>query len=453
LSAAPRRSPLELVVPVVAGATVFAFAAGSSSVAQIVEPARAARWVAVLVLLAVAAAWALERRNGRQLPPVAVVGPVVFVGLALVSAAWSVTPRLSVERAVSFALLIAAALAVAVAVRGHGGDAERVLLGIVGGAVAVALAGVVTLAAAHDRAVVHASIEVPSRYQGFGENPNTAALLYAVAIPLAVGLTLNAATRRRRAALLVAVVFLLGSTVASGSRGSLAAAALGSLVVIGLGARGRTRVILIAAAIACAVAGAVIQSLPEPLPIRPVASSPTATAPPPAPKPPRFQDAEAAYPLSEDIGKPLPGGGEPTRRRRFFGGSGRGEAWLGTLRLAEQRPLLGYGFGTEQKVFVDRYYAFVGGSPENTYIGIALQLGAFGLLGLLGSIAALLVAGRPALRSPARSVALACLGAVTAGLTIAVVQSYIYSAGSIAAASFWIPLFLLPALAFRNAHG
>jgi O-antigen ligase len=153
-------------------------------------------------------------------------------------------------------------------------------------------------------------------------------------------------------------------------------------------------------------------------------------------------DVERAYPLEDDIGRPLPGGGEPEIERSLFGASGRTEAWRGAIGRAAERPLLGFGFGTEARAFVDRYYAFVGGRPENSYIGIAIQLGSVGLAALLALLAVLVVGGRG---SPA-GLGSACAGVVAAGLAVAVVQSYLYAAGNIAAATFWIAAFLLPAL-------
>jgi O-antigen ligase len=134
-------------------------------------------------------------------------------------------------------------------------------------------------------------------------------------------------------------------------------------------------------------------------------------------------------------------------RRSFLSSSGRVEAWKGALRQAEQRPLLGYGFGTESRVFVDRYYTFVAGLPENSYVGLALQLGTLGVLALLGLVAILVLPARRALLGPRRTLVAACTGAVLAGLVLAGVQSYVYAVGNIAAATFWICAFLVPAAA------
>ena len=158
-------------------------------------------------------------------------------------------------------------------------------------------------------------------------------------------------------------------------------------------------------------------------------------------------NVEDYYPLDADIGRPLPGGGEPSKPRSFFGASGRSVAWTGAIEQAVGRPLVGYGFGAERDVFVDRYYTFVGGLVENSYIGLALQLGVVGLVLLLVLVATLVVTGWPALAGPERCLAAACLGVLAAGLAIAATQSYVYSVGNIATAALWITAFLLPAVA------
>ena len=439
-------------MPFLVATTVFAFASGSSSVDAVTRIGRDARWVVLILLFVAAAAWAVQRGRLLALPARVPAAAAGFLVLALASALWSVAPRLSAERAVSLGLLLAAALLLSVAVRGRPAGAERLLVGLLGGAVTVALAGLLLLAVDYQRAVEPRSIEVPWRFQGFGQNPNTAALLFALGVPIALSGTLAAQTRTRRALLAAALALLAGSIVASGSRGALFSAGLGSLAVV-FAWRGVSRksALAVVALLACVGAGVGIQQIPQPAPISP---PPASSAPAqPAPKPPRYANVDDSYPLDADIGRPLPGGGEPTLRRSFFAASGRGQAWAGAIGQAAQRPLLGFGFGTEAKVFVDRYYYFIGGVPENAYIGITLQLGIVGLLALGTLVAVLVTAGRTALAGPYRLLAGACLGAVLAGLGVAVVQSYLYSAGNIAAATFWISAFLLPALAAAVADG
>ena len=155
-----------------------------------------------------------------------------------------------------------------------------------------------------------------------------------------------------------------------------------------------------------------------------------------------------ALPLEDDpneLGRPRPGGQLVTYRRTLLGSSGRAQAWEGAIRESMERPLLGYGFGTEERVFNDRYYVFQGARPENSYIGLALQLGLVGLgLFLLGGVLLAVVFFRYVRGwQRSRPVPLACAGIVSSGLVLALIQSYVYSVGNVATVSFWLAAFLL----------
>jgi hypothetical protein len=142
----------------------------------------------------------------------------------------------------------------------------------------------------------------------------------------------------------------------------------------------------------------------------------------------------------------LPGQPNPTSRT-LFGLTGRGEAWRGALDLADERPGAGYGFGTEDRVFVDRYANFAGGLPENSFIGTYLQLGALGLVALVGLVAAL---GVGAARYGLRRHGAPALGVIVAALVLAMVQSYIYSVGNIGTLTVWVCAALGGAVATRE---
>lgn len=437
----PRRT-VDLALPALLAATVFAFAAGSSSLAAAKSAAHDLRWVALAALGALAAvAWRGRGRPDRR-PAGAAAG---FAALAIVSAAWSVAPRDSLGRGVSLALLLGTVSALGAYATVEEGAAGRLLAGLVAGAGAVALAGLALLAVSYHTAVESASIEAPARLRGFGEDPNTASLLFALALPIAIAALAAARSRRLRAAAGCAALLFAGSIVGSGSRGALLAAAAGSAVAVAIVAscaHPRRLAALLAAVVLATVGAAYLQSLPDPVALQaPVA----ATAAPPHAAP-RYQDVEQRYPLDNDVGRPLPGGGEPPVSRSFFGTSGRTTAWRGALDVAADRPLLGYGFGTEARAFVDRYYGFVGSLPENSYVGITLQLGIVGLLALLGLVALVAASGARAVAGPGRVAAAACAGVVAAGLAVGVVQSYLYSVGNLATLPFWASLFLLPAL-------
>lgn len=434
LERAAPQAVVDRLVPLLVGATVFAFALGSSSVPSLTRIGHPLRWIVLVALLLAAVPWA---RVEGTMPSGVAMSAAALVGLAVLSTGWSVEPRTTFEKAVSLGLLFAVAGLLALGVRGRPERAASVLTGVLGGAVVVGLVGFALLAFAHGRAVQPATYQEPARFKGLGQDPNTVALLFAVVLPIAAWRVLRPG---RRAVAVAALLVLLATIVASGSRGAVVAAAAGSLVMLAAGLR-RPRPLLAGAAVVVVLAGAgvVVQSLPKPAtllpPVPPAHTGPTAK--------PGYANAEESYPLAADVGQPLPGGGQPPVNRTLFGSSGRAEAWTGALHEVWRRPIAGHGFGTEAAVFVDRYYRFVGGLPENSYIGLALQLGAVGLLALLALVAALGRSGWTALRTGRRDLAAASIGVLAAGLVAGVVQSYFYSVGNIAAAALWIPAFLL----------
>jgi O-antigen ligase len=134
--------------------------------------------------------------------------------------------------------------------------------------------------------------------------------------------------------------------------------------------------------------------------------------------------------------------GTPVIRRTFFTSSGRRAAWSGAIHQAEKRPVAGYGFGTEARVFVDRYANFESDLVENAYIGAALQLG---IVGLVLFVAVAVVALGPFARAPSGGIEAACAGVAAAALVVAVTQSYFFSVGNIGTLTAWVSLFLLAA--------
>ncbi|MBV8479280.1 MAG: O-antigen ligase family protein [Actinobacteria bacterium] len=430
-----RRLTLDLAVPVLLAATLVAFAAGSSSVTSLVHDGRGARWVALLALFVAAVAWV--GRPAARFRVAVVAAAVAFAAIAVESSVWSVDPRLTIERAGTFVLLFATAGALALRCAARPESSRPVLWGIAGGAFAVTVLGLVTLAFDHSAAVQAATYDLPARYRGFGQNPDTASLLLALCLPIAVWLAYQARGRERIAALACGLAFD-ASIAASGSRGAIIAGFVGVFVVIAF-ARERLRARALAAGAAAVLLGVTIAVALAPT-SKGNASKPATPAQTPAAvikAKPGYANIGVEYPLEFDIGFQGPGESAPTHRT-LFGLSGRGEAWRGTIDLADQRPALGYGFGTEDRVFIDRYANFVGGSPEDSYIGIYLELGAFGLIAFAALV---LVLAFTALRrrTPVAVISLAVL--VTA-LVIAVVQSYIYSVGDIGTVTVWVCAFL-----------
>ena len=379
-----------------------------------------------------------ERPGG---PAFLAVGALAL--LALASAAWSARVHRTEKSALAFLILILAAAALADATARRPEAVRRILEALYAGATLVALLGLLLLSATHTEAVQAASTQYPARYRGIGQNPNTVPLLLALAMPLGLWLFETARTKAGRIAAATSVLLLDGSIVASGSRGALIAALAGSAVwLVTVAGSWRRRLALVAVAAAVFAADVAVTQIPKAAP-----SPPPSRQQGPAHV---VRDAQLTHPLEDEIGNPATGGGGTPIRRTLFGTSGRARAWDAALHQAARRPVAGYGFGTERFVFVDRYYGFDSSVPENSYIGVLLQLGIVGLVVFLGLGAALAVAAFTALRGPPgpfRAVARACTAVLVAAAVLGLTQSYLTSVGNIAIAIVWIPALLLPALA------
>jgi O-antigen ligase len=425
------------LVQVALAVTVLAIASGSSSVRWVIEHTRGGiRWATLFVLCGLALIWA-ARRGRDQLfavrPPA--LACAAFAGVAVLSTAWSVAPRLTFERAATICAVFVVGAALAVAARDRPQAVAAVLTGLLGGVVTVAVASLLTLAFTHGNAVQPATLAYGARFQGYSQNPNTLGMLLAVGMPIATWAVLAAGSTARRALAAAVWLLLFGELAATGSRGSLAAAAVGTIVVVALDGRPtRQRV---------AVAGACLLAFAA-------GTAATRVAKPSAQQPPTIptrlpNDAELSHPLESELGAPKNG---EIQRRSLFSSSGRFRAWRGAIDQGDQRPVAGYGFGTESRVFVDRYYGLDSDVTENSYVGLYLQLGLVGVVLFLLVVVRALAAG---FRSAARQVTAApAVAVVCAGTVLAVGQSFVYSVGATGTLPFWICVFLTSALAPRT---
>lgn len=404
---------------------------------------RSSRWVMLFVLACLAGAYLLVTRPAlRRLPGAGATA--TFVALGLLSTAWSPDPRLTFGRGVAFAVLIAVAVALALGASDRPRVAGQLLLAVLAGTTIIAAAGLVELWHAYDQAIVPATRGQGARYSGIGQNPNQVAMLIAITLPLALWTLREARGRVARAAAAVVLLLLGASLVASGSRGAILGAFAGCLVYT-LAVTARRRVVAGAAVTAVFVVAVLATQLPETAATDPVlntkfGSTPTLSR----------RDLNAKLPLESEFGYPGENGRSGKRTLTFS--SGRTQAWETAVRQALERPVAGYGFGTEDRTFVDRSYLFVSSSVENSFVGVFLQLGAAGLALIIAALALPLLAWRGASAAPGtdrREIASACAGVVVAGVALAVPQSYLTSVGSPPTAPFWFAVFLLGAVAAR----
>ena len=444
-----RRLPCEAAVEVTLAATVFLFACGSSSAHELRGIGGPGRWAALLILCALSLACAAL--NGRR-PAKAPLGWILaaaLVAVATVSAGWSVDPRLTIERAFTLGILFVTAVALALAATDPRVAAARVLHGVLWGIAAVAIGSLVMLAVSHHDAVLSATAGAGWRFRGLGENPNTVSMLLAVGLPLAVWLAFGRRGWERLAGAALVLLFA-GEIAVSGSRGAVLAGFGGALLAaLVLGPTVGAKLVLAAGLVVLAGLCVATSRFQHPA-ASVVARAATAGGAPAART--RGLDADQLFRLQDELGHPPLGGYRPPVARTLLGSSGRAQAWVGAARQAAQRPVLGYGFGTENRVFVDRFYAFEGAFPENSYLGTFLQLGALGVVLLVGLLLTLGWNGYRALHRGTGGPAAAATGVLLVAILIGLSQSGVTSVGNIAVGSIWICVLTLPALALGGAR-
>src|SRR3954454_15986671 len=241
-----RRALAEWGIPFGVACMVIAFAAGSSAYPHLKHYALDIRWIVLLTLCAAAVFDAFRRLwPTRSLPPRGGLAfsarAGAFLAVAVVSTAWSVAPRLTFERAGTVGILFLLGAALATSTANDTPARLRLFQGLGAGAVAVGLLGVGVLVFDYNASAIQATPQSPWRYRGFTENPNTIAILAGASLPILAALSLRASSGRRQAAWFAGSLVLVGSIVASESRGGLLAAFLGTFVVTFFGVRGLRR--------------------------------------------------------------------------------------------------------------------------------------------------------------------------------------------------------------------
>jgi O-antigen ligase len=119
--------------------------------------------------------------------------------------------------------------------------------------------------------------------------------------------------------------------------------------------------------------------------------------------------------------------------------SGRTSAWSLVLALWQQRPFIGWGFGTVDQIFPTFATAisdiFSGGSAHDAYLQALFEVGPVGVLVILFAIS---LALRQAATPAADFFEAGVFGAVVAGFVNQLFESGITSPGSIIAFNFWL---------------
>lgn len=359
------------------------------------QPLEQLRWLPFfLFLLAILGEVAVSRRVRRLLPSdFWILGWVAF---AFLSAWYSVSPMLSVQRAGTVLLMYGAIFWAIWSYADRRGEENPIRLLMLAFGV-IHVGGLLLLPL--EESVWHPS----GRFRGLLENPNSLGLLTAVFFPIAVG---TAARKGRfRNHLLVGLMAL--GLILSGSRGGTLAALIGSTYVLWR-TRGRSAWLVAAAAGVLVVVFAGLVPLSGGLTNSPLVNADALLRP---------------------------------------GTGGRLEAWPLALDLIKERPILGYGFGTEELLFPAHgvvFREFKGGYFHNSYLGLMAQVGLFGALAfflpLFYLVARQLCRARAYDRlDPVHSL----LGSVLAGLAAGLSESWMYSMGNAQAFPFWTAVMLL----------
>ncbi len=430
------RTALDLAAPVALALAIIAAAAGSSDLPSIAAAARPLRTGPIIALGVVALLRAILFRSEWRIRPSVIASVVLLTLVCWESLAWSVYPRITLNRALAFSAVLVIGMLLAGTVATTRRLGQRLLAAIGAAAGAVVAAGFALWLVDSSIAVQASTPEYPSRFRGLAGGPNSAALLLAIAMPIAAS-WLFCRGRLRRLLFGILLLAFASEIVASGSRGALAAGFLSLFVVTAL-APARRRALLALGVCGALVLAAWISTIPQP-----VAASSSGTTTQTIAS--RGINGEGVLPLDAEIGNPWWTHRSGGVHRTLLGTSVRTRAWRGAIDRGLEQPVTGYGFGAEQGAFINRYYAFSSENPENGYIGLFLQIGVAGLAAFFALVACCL---GPAVASTLRHrrdgglFAAGAIGAAAAGLLMGVSQSYFHGSGNIGFLAFWCSLLL-----------
>ena len=136
-------------------------------------------------------------------------------------------------------------------------------------------------------------------------------------------------------------------------------------------------------------------------------------------------------------------------------GGGRLEAWKEVIRLIALRPWWGYGFGTEDQLFIKFDIVFLehaGAYAHNSYIGLISQLGFIGAFIFFVPLILFFLNNAyqvsRIVSDQERWLGLALNASILGGLANAFFESWLYSAGN----SFTFPFWVIVIMAYQMAH-
>ena len=401
-----RRSPEAALCVVIA-----ALIASNSSLLWLKHPFLTARWAALFTLgvVLLPELYRAGREDLRRLALLAIVPAI-----CLLSVAWSVEPRLTFERAVTFTVVVWISAAYALrwgrepARLGNFVDAAAVL------AVAVLALSLLAAPLTARSSLVH-------QFRGVFENPNGLGLFLGLTVPFVAGALL-----RRWTSLWPLLAYLIMCTIVVTD-----ARARGGLVVLTIGAVGfaltrrQWRQACVVGLTIVAVVGGVLaqgQSLSSPAAVHTAPSGPSTGTKP-----------------SSLSNRPTPVPREPLVSRLT---GARNEAWRATFRLVKRKPVLGYGFGTGDRVFglnpaVAHFRYYEGADPASAYLRALLELGVLSVVIFVPLLAAAVLGAR-LLVSGGSIDGSCCALVLVGGLAAGFLESIFTTAGAPWAPLLWV---------------
>lgn len=426
---AARRHPPTALALVLAGLLL-----GSASLGEVREVFLTARWGALVAL-----PFALLRPfPTRPRDAVLELGAIGGGLILMLSALWSIDPELTLMRAASFTLLLLGLARLRNPLVG-GWDPRGSVEAIAVMAAAVAAASLLLWQIRPGAAIYVGEL------RGILENQNGLGLFLGLTFPFVL-----AAFDRRfgprvgTAALAVPVVTLVGLTE---SRTGAVALAVGVLVYeLAQRLRARLALNLLVVVAGFLAASLSIGSLDEGGGALPTPTPGVGTGTP-APRP--------EQPPAEERPDVLGGGSAPGQSRLSALLGARDEGWNAAAGLIRDRPLLGYGFGSGDRVFARyperaEFVYFQGANPNSGYLQALLELGfVLGLVVFAPLVAALAIGVRAARRAPPAPELAAFLACLSGGLVAAVFESLFTAAGAPWAALLWLSAAALVPLGWR----
>ena len=404
-------------------------------------PVRAAlfylRWVPLFVLGAAALAIAVWNRSLPRLPNRVDAVILVFIGLALLSALYSIDPEISVLRGLSVLLMYGAVFWGVWVCADEFGAAAVMRIMVAAAGIVIGLHVVVAL---FDPI---GSMPYLGRFRGWALNPGTPGGAAALLLPLALWHALGR-PRWQHWMLVGAMILVL---ILSQTRSEIFAALVGSLYFL-LRVRSHRKLFVIFSGVAVLVVSLAWVEIGPRIFFRPVSNAQMPVA--------LDEDTLVADGEETEVGEEqVTGNREPWYRRhnsRTFTATTlalRTTKWALGVKYFLERPLLGFGFGTEEQLFAlhgedEHTYQTSGAYMHNSYLGLALQLGLFGAalfyvpLGLL-TLREIRFATCP----QSNLMRSALLGVVLTGMVAGLTASDLYSMGNPKCFVFWTSTLLL----------